>query len=292
MAAAQVKYGLQISFTHRPDEIVKQAVRAEQLGFDSIWLGEHFFRPGTLESVYPYTPHQPLKTGEECSDSMVIAGAIAASTSTLLITTAIYLLPMRHPLIAARAITTAQNLSGNRLRIGVGVGWAKEEYDALGIPFNERGSRLDESIEVLRKALAGGEFEHHGKHYSFGRLAIANHPVPLPLLVGGGTDPVFKRAARVGDGWAGTPELTLKDCIDRRARIEALRQEYGTAERPFSYFMRMPSATPELVAEYADAGFTNITVGGGQVVKWTDSLDRKLAFIEEIAEKLGVRPSV
>lgn len=287
--ADTVKYGLQISFTHRPDEIVKQAVRAEQLGFDSIWLGEHFFRPGSLESVYPYTPHQPLKTGEECPDSMVVAGAIAASTSRIMITTAIYLLPLRHPLIAARAITTAQGLSGNRLRIGVGVGWAKEEYDALGVPFNERGSRLNESIEVLRKALAGGEFEHHGKHYDFGRLTIANNAVPLPLLVGGSTEPVFKRAARVGDGWAGTPDLTLQDCITRRAQIEALRREYGTAEKPFSYYMRMPSATPELVAQYAEAGFTNITVGGGQVVKWTDPLERKLSFIEEVAQRLGVR---
>jgi probable F420-dependent oxidoreductase len=288
MTETKVKYGLQISFTHRPDEIVKQAVQAEELGFDSIWVGEHFFRPAELKSVYPYTPHQPLKTGEECPDSMVIAGAVAASTKKIKITTAIYLLPLRHPLIAARAITTAQNLSNNRLRIGVGVGWAKEEYEALDIPFNERGSRLNESIEVLRKALAGGEFEHHGKHYNFGPLTIANQPVPLTLLVGGATDPVFRRAAKVGDGWAGTPDLTLQDCIDRRSRIEALRREFGTSSKPFGYFMRAPKATPQIVSQYAEAGFTNITVGGGQVVKWTDPLERKLSFINEVAQSLNI----
>ncbi|MBM3346986.1 MAG: TIGR03619 family F420-dependent LLM class oxidoreductase [Betaproteobacteria bacterium] len=287
-----VRFGLQISFTHQPLEIVAQAQLAERLGFDSIWLGEHFFRPAQLDSQYPYTPHQPLKTGEECPDSMVIAGALAMQTRRVRITTAIYLLPLRHPLQAARAIATAQALSGNRLRIGVGVGWAREEYDAFGIPFNERGARLDEGIDVLKKALAGGEFEHHGRFYDFARLTIVNKPVPMPLLVGGSTPPIFKRAARVGDAWAGTPDLTLEQCIEKRALIEGLRKEYGTAGRPFSYFMRMPKATPELVAQYAEAGFTSITVGGGQVVKWTDPLDRKLAFIEDIARQLEIpRPA-
>jgi probable F420-dependent oxidoreductase len=288
MPSNPVKYGLQISFTHHPTEIVQQAMLAEKLGFDSIWLGEHFFRPGNLESQYPYTPHQPLKTGEECPDSMVVAGAIANATKRIKITTAIYLLPLRHPLLAARAITTAQALSNNRMRVGVGVGWAKEEYEALDVPFNERGARLDEGIDVLQKALAGGEFEHHGRFYNFGRLTIANQKVPLPLLVGGSTPPIFKRAARVGDAWAGTPDLTLEQCIEKRAHIEALRREYGTDKKPFEYFMRMPKATPHLVAEYAEAGFTNITVGGGQVVKWTDPLDKKLQFIEDIARMLEV----
>jgi len=287
-----VKFGLQISFTHQPREIVAQAQLAEKLGFDSIWLGEHFFRPAQLDSQYPYTPHQPLKTGEECPDSMVIAGALAMMTQRIRITTAIYLLPLRHPLQAARAIATAQALSGDRLRIGVGVGWAREEYAAFGIPFEERGARLDEGIDVLRKALAGGEFEHHGRFYDFARLTIVNKPVPLPLLVGGSTPPIFRRAARVGDAWAGTPDLTLEQCIEKRTLIEALRQEYGTANKPFSYFMRMPKATPHLVAQYAEAGFTNITVGGGQVVKWTDPLDKKLAFIEDIARQLEIpRPA-
>jgi probable F420-dependent oxidoreductase len=287
-----VKFGLQISFTHQPREIVAQAQLAEKLGFDSIWLGEHFFRPAQLDSQYPYTPHQPLKTGEECPDSMVIAGALAMMTQRIRITTAIYLLPLRHPLQAARAIATAQALSGDRLRIGVGVGWAREEYEAFGIPFEERGARLDEGIDVLRKALAGGEFEHHGRFYDFARLTIVNKPVPLPLLVGGSTPPIFRRAARVGDAWAGTPDLTLEQCIEKRALIEDLRKEYGTANKPFSYFMRMPKATPHLVAQYAEAGFTNITVGGGQVVKWTDPLDKKLAFIEDIARQLEIpRPA-
>lgn len=287
-----VKFGLQISFTHQPREIVAQAQLAEKLGFDSIWLGEHFFRPAQLDSQYPYTPHQPLKTGEECPDSMVIAGALAMMTQRIRITTAIYLLPLRHPLQAARAIATAQALSGDRLRIGVGVGWAREEYEAFGIPFEERGARLDEGIDVLRKALAGGEFEHHGRFYDFARLTIVNKPVPLPLLVGGSTPPIFRRAARVGNAWAGTPDLTLEQCIEKRALIEDLRKEYGTASKPFSYFMRMPKATPQLVAEYAEAGFTNITVGGGQVVKWTDPLDKKLAFIEDIARQLEIpRPA-
>lgn len=288
----RVKYGLQISFAHRPDEVVAQAVLAEQLGFDGVWMGEHFFRPAVLDPAYPYKQHQPLRSGEECFDSMVIAGAVAASTRRLTISTAVYLLPLRHPLAAARSIATAQILCGGRLRVGLGIGWAHEEYEGLGIPYRERGSRLDEGIDILRKALAGGSFEHHGRHFSFDALSIVNQPVRVPILLGGASEPALRRAARVGDGWATPPyNLSFDDCVSRRLRLETLRREYGTDQRPFAHYVRVPNATRELVAQYAEAGFTNLTVGGGQVVKWTDPLERKLAFIEETARALGVRPS-
>lgn len=283
-----VKFGIQISFTHRPDEIIAQAVRAEEAGFSSLWLGEHIFTPVNLESIYPYTKHRPLQTQEECSDSMITAGAIANATRRIEITSGIYLLPLRHPLMAARAMTTLHRLANGRVKFGLGAGWAKEEYDALGIPFAERGSRLNEGIEVLRKAFAGGQFEHHGRHYDFDPLIVLNQPLPLTLLVGGSTDAALKRAAKYADGWCATPDLTLEQCMQKRDLLEAMRNEFGRANAPFTVHVRMPQATSELVARYADAGFTSITIGGGQVVKWADPLERKTAYITEIARTLKI----
>jgi probable F420-dependent oxidoreductase len=291
MTSPHVKYGLQISFAHRPDEVVAQAVRAEQLGFDGVWIGEHFFRPAELDPAYPYKAHQPLRSGEECFDSMIVAGAIASATSTLNISTAVYLLPLRHPLVAARSIATTQILSNGRLRVGVGLGWAHEEYEGLEIPYKQRGSRLDEGMEIVSKALAGGPFDHSGRHFKFKALSIVNHPVKVPLLAGGAAEPALRRAARLADGWATPPyNMTFDDCVSHRSHLEGLRLEYGTTNRRFDYYVRLPNATPELVRKYAEAGFTNLTVGGGQVVKWPDPLERKIAFIEETARQLGIRP--
>jgi alkanesulfonate monooxygenase SsuD/methylene tetrahydromethanopterin reductase-like flavin-dependent oxidoreductase (luciferase family) len=222
---------------------------------------------------------------------MIVAGAIASATRTLNISTAVYLLPLRHPLVAARSIATVQILSKGRLRVGVGLGWAHEEYEGLEIPYKERGSRLDEGMEVVRKALAGGSFDHSGRHFKFKALSILNNPVKVPLLAGGAAEPAMRRAARMADGWATPPyNMTFEDCIAHREQLEALRREYGTNGRRFDYYVRLPNATPELVRRYAEAGFTNLTVGGGQVVRWPDPLERKIQFIEETARQLGIQP--
>lgn len=289
MSANRITYGLTLSFSTSPDEAVAQAIRAEQLGFDSVWLGEHFARPAVMASEYPYAAtRRPLSSREDCSDPIAVAAAIAASTSRLLIGTGIYLFPLRHPLVTARSAATLQVISKNRFLLGVAAGWAKEEYDALDIPFKQRGSRLDEGIEVFRKALAGGDFEHHGKHYNFDTLSVVNSARTTPIIIGGASEPALRRAAHLGDGWLSPPGMTVEECAAFRTQIDSMRREHGVESRPFTIYVRAPEAQADEARRFADAGMANVIVGGRQVSESSDPLEKKLASLEKAAERLGV----
>lgn len=289
MATNGLRYGLTLSFSTRPDDAVAQAVCAERLGFHSVWLGEHFITPAVLGSKYPYpSANAPLSAREDCFDTIAVAAAIAASTSRLRIATGIYLFPLRHPLVAARSAATLQVLSGKRFMLGVAGGWAKEEYDALGVPFEQRGERLDEGLQVFRKALAGGEFEHRGKHFSFDRLSVVNSAIEMPVIIGGASAPALRRAARLGDGWLTTPGTSVEECIALKGQLEAMRRNYGVAERLFDIYVRAPAVTPNDVEHYVKAGLTNIVVGGRHVINPSDPLDVKLASLAKAAKQLRI----
>lgn len=285
----RVSHGLMLSFSTNPRDAVAQSILAESLGFDSVWLGEHFVRPAVLKSKYLYgATRAPLSAREDCSDPIAVAAAIAASTSRIRIGTSIYLFPLRHPLVAARSAATLQVLSGDRFLLGVAGGWAKEEYDALGIPFEQRGARMDEGLEVFRKALSGGDLDHHGKYYSFKSVSVVNTDRSTPVLIGGASEPALRRAARLGDGWIAPPDMSLGECATAKARIDDMRREFGTEQRPFTVYVRVPDANPEDIQRYADVGLTHVTVGGRQVFDPADPLDQKLLSLERTAKRLGL----
>lgn len=288
---ATPEYGLTISFSTPPAEAVAQAVCAERLGFHSVWIGEHFLRPAVLASRYPYSAsNAPLSSRENCHDSMAIAAAIAASTSRLRIATGIYLFPLQHPLVAARSASTLQSLSGGRFMLGVAAGWAKEEYEAMGLAFEARGQRMDEGLLVFRKALAGGDFEHHGAHFDLAPMSLVTEPVQVPVIIGGSSAPALRRAARFGDGWLTTPGLSVGECVDMQSRLRSMRSEFGVGGHEFRIHVRAPSATRADIQRYLDAGLDSIIVGGRQVMNPADPLDRKLASLEAIAAGLGLSP--
>lgn len=282
-------FGLTISFSTPPLEAVAQAICAERLGFDSVWIGEHYLRPALLESKYPYSSsNAPLSSRESCHDSIAIAAAIAASTTRLRIATGIYLFPLQHPLAVARSASTIQALSGGRFILGAAAGWAKEEYEALGIPFDERGRRMDEGLAVFRKALAGGDFEHQGPYFPLKAMSLLTGPVKVPVVIGGSSEPALRRAARFGDGWLTTPGLSVDECVAMQSRLYAMRRDFGVVDREFRTYVRAPSASPGDVRRYLDAGLNSIIVGGRQVMNPGDSLDRKLASLEAIASGLDL----
>ena len=292
MCATSPELGLTISFSTPPSEAVAQAVCAERLGFKSVWIGEHYLRPVFLESRYPYSSsNAPLSARESCHDSMAIAAAIAASTSRLRIATGIYLFPLQHPLVVARSASTIQSLSGGRFILGAAAGWAKEEYEALGIPFEARGRRMDEGLTVFRKALAGGDFEHQGSHYSLKAMSLLTAPMPVPIVIGGSSEPALRRAARFGDGWLTTPGLSVDECVAMQTRLLAMRQDFGVVGGEFRTYVRAPSASPADIRRYLGAGLNSIIVGGRQVMNPADPLDRKLASLEAIAFGLGLVPA-
>lgn len=291
MNTARVKFGLTLPFSTRPEDAVIQAVHAEALGFDSVWIGEHFARPANLTSRYPYAKVTPLTNREECFDPMAVLAAISSRTQRLRLCTGIYLLPLRHPVSAARSAATLQALSGGRFQMGLAAGWAKEEFDLFKVSYSDRGALLDEGLAVFRKALAGGDFEHDGKHYSFERICITNTPVRVPVIVGGASGAALRRAARYGDGWLSTPGTSLEDNIQMGKKINAMRQAAGRGDDPFTLYIRAPQANLEDVERYASAGLTSIVVGGRQVFAPGGDMDSKLSGLEDLARELCIKSS-
>ena len=245
-----------------PDDWVELTRVAEAAGFDQVSLSDHVFYPDKLDSSYPYTDDgRPLFPAETpWPDVWVMTGAMAAVTSTIRFSTHVYVLPARNPFVVAKAVGTAAYLSGGRVVLGVGAGWMREEFTQLGQPFERRGARMEEQIEVLRTLWRGGMVEHHGEFYDFDRLEMSPAPArPVPILIGGHSETALRRAARIGDGWMGV-YYGLDELKGYVERLHEYRHEYGTADRPFeiqaSGVGRLPR--PDACAELDDVGVTAI----------------------------------
>jgi probable F420-dependent oxidoreductase len=200
----------------------------------------------------------------------------------------VYVLPARNPFVVAKAVGTAAWLSGDRVLLGVGAGWMREEFTQLEQPFERRGARMEEQIEVLRTLWQGGMVEHHGEFYDFDRLEMAPVPLrPVPILIGGHSDVALRRAARIGDGWMGVYYDTqaLGEIV---RRLQGLRQDHGTADRPFeiqaSIVDRIP--TPDVCAELAELGVTCIVTSAWMMrgLQFA-SLDENLRALDAFGEQ-------
>ncbi len=244
-----------------PDELLQIAQLSEGVGFDGVFVSEHVFVPETLASKYPYSADgTPLFTAETpWLDPWVQIGAMAAVTTTLRFVTGVYILPLRHPLEVAKAVASAAVMSHDRVALGVGAGWMREEFDVLGREFTARGKRMDEQIEVLRKVWAGGMVEHHGTYYDFPRLQMSPAPRRLPpILIGGQSDAAFKRAARIGDGWVGSGHAP-DQVLGVMQRLSELRREAGRERQPFDAILVL-SGPPNVddLRRFEDAGVTSL----------------------------------
>jgi probable F420-dependent oxidoreductase len=278
-------------------DLVALAVAAEEVGFASLWLGEHLVLPVGYSTTHPTKKEggEQHHTGPivapdtKLVDPLIALGAAAAVTTRLELGTAIYLLALRHPLLTARAVATVQELANGRLLLGLGTGWLVEEFDAMGVPFEGRVRRYDESVELLRLALAGGDFEHEGALFTTGHVQLTPKPVEVPLVYGGNTELALKRAARTADGWfaSGTPQFD--DAVRLRDRLFELRAEYGRTG-PFRCWMRVPQGTSDIVARYEAAGFEEILVWGDQVWPAEGTVEEKRDALAAAAEELSLQP--
>jgi probable F420-dependent oxidoreductase len=284
------------TYNYPPQELLQLARAAEALGFDGLWFGEHYVVPGARQSVHP-----GLAAGERHDEDAIVGknvrlydpwfllGAIAGATTHLKIGTAICIAPMLHPLFLARASATAHDVSNGRFRLGLGAGWLREEFDAFDIPFEARGARLDETIDVIRQAWAGGYFEHKGPNFKFESLQITPHAVDVPLVCGGNSGPALRRVARVADAWMNSAKVSLEDALKLREGIEAAMTKAGRT-RPLTYFIRPQSAEADLVEQFVRSGFENIVLWGPEV--WPTSAEipteEKTAGLQRVALALGL----
>ncbi|MCV7205719.1 TIGR03619 family F420-dependent LLM class oxidoreductase [Mycolicibacterium peregrinum] len=201
------------------------ARRAEELGYSMVFLPEHFLTP---------TSHVEL-SGDHYFDATTAQAYIAGATSTITIGSMVTILPLHNPIVAAKQIATLDWFSGGRAQTTVGVGWLKEEYEAVGVPFNKRGRMADEYLEAMFELWHNDSPSFDGEFVTFDDIAFGPKPISTPhptLWMGGDADAVLRRAARFGDGWA--PWLTKPDELP--AKLDYLRSQPGFGDRPFSVF--------------------------------------------------------
>jgi probable F420-dependent oxidoreductase len=238
-----------------PTAAARVARHAEELGYDSLWAGEHVVLPS------PRVPPSPMEPGDPILDPIVLLAHLAAQTSRVRLGTGVIVLPQRNPLVLAKQLASLDVLSGGRLVVGIGAGYLEPELTAIGVPMAERGSRTDEYLAAMRTLWTSDAPAHSGKHVRFAGVDAHPRPVqrPLPVVVGGRTAAAHRRAARDAEGWYGymhSPASTAE-------QVTALRKAAAEAGRDRPLHI---SVTPErrldaaTVQAYADAGADRLIV--------------------------------
>lgn len=211
-----------------PDDAKRAAILAETVGFESIIAVEHVVIPTHYETVYPYGPTGKLPGGIGMAwpDPLAWLTFVGAVTSKLRLLTGVLVLPQRNPLVLAKHLATIDVLTGGRMELGIGVGWLKEEFDAIGIPFARRGARVDEYVHAMRLLWDSDDVSFNGEFVDFNQVSC--NPKPLhgrvPIIVGGHTKPAIRRAARFGDGFfpaTGAAGIDLASVITEMRDIAA-----------------------------------------------------------------------
>jgi len=193
----------------------------EKAGFDSLWVADHVILPRIIASRYPFAADGKATWAPDTPylDSLIALALAAAVTEQVGLGTGVLVLPQRQPVVTAKQVASIDVASGGRLSLGVGAGWLEEEFDALNVPFDTRGSRFEEWITLLRSCWTGTPEAFEGRHYTL-PPDILCFPVPahrVPLLVGGHAKPAIRRATTIGDGWIGQQSLGALDPEEIRA---------------------------------------------------------------------------
>ena len=247
-----------------PSYLAPLAQAAEAAGYDSFVVPDSLIFPAESDTSYPYTADgdRAFLEDKPIIEPLTLVPYLAAQTTRIRFTTFVLKLAVRPVVLVAKQAASVAVLSGDRLRLGVGISPWPEDFAALDVPWERRGRRLDEQLEVLRGLTAGGWFEFHGEQIDVARCKIAPVPAkPIPLLVGGHADVALRRAARAGDGWihAGGDPAELATMI---ARVHALRKEHGYTSEPFEiHAISLDAFSIDGVRRLEELGVTDVIVG-------------------------------
>jgi probable F420-dependent oxidoreductase len=209
------------------------AAAAERAGFATLWSGEHVVMVDESASRYPYSDDGRIAVPADADwiDPMIGLSFAAAATSTIRIATGVLLLPEHNPVLVAKQAATLDTLSGGRLSLGIGIGWSREEFDALGVPFERRGARTKEYVDAIRTLWRDDRASFDGEFVSFAGVRVNPKPLQdrrIPIVLGGNSNAALRRIVSWGDGWYG---FNL-DSVDAVAeRVAFLRQQCSEQRR-------------------------------------------------------------
>lgn len=275
------------------------AVAAEAAGYGSVWLFDHLFTPTKLDSSYPFASDgsYPLDPGDPYFDPVACMGVLAGVTDRIEIGTRVLIAAYRPPVVLAKELATIDAVAGGRIVLGVGAGWMREEFDAVGVPFERRHARLREHVAVMRAAWANGVVSHDGDFYRHVEAGFGPTPPrgSIPILLGGYGDVALRRVAEWADGWAAVvrTEETIKNphvaaSPDALAeRLEKLRAACAEIGRPYEDLRIVAAASPRddpgILRAYADLG-----VHDCDLMVWGDAT-RVIDELHRFADTVGTQ---
>ncbi len=218
------------------------ARHAEALGFHSVWISDHICWPSDIQSKYPYSDDGsfPVQPDLPWLDPLGTLFFVAACTERVKLGTSVLILPYRPPVLTAKALASLDVLSNGRVLLGAGIGWMREEFEVLGMPFDHRGARTDEQLEIFEVLFTAEHPSYDGRYYSFPEVGFVPKPVEgrIPVWVGGDTEPAFRRAARYGDAFHAALQ-PVEEVAAGWQRVLQLAEERGRAPSELRLSVRL-----------------------------------------------------
>ena len=273
-----------------PSYYLPLAKAVEEAGYSSFIVPDSICYPEVSDSTYPYTPdgNREFLDGKPFIEPFTLIPAMAAVTEKLRFTTFVVKLPIRHPVLVAKQATSVAVMSNNRFAFGIGTSPWPEDYDICDVPWERRGKRMDEMMDIIRGLATGEFFEYDGEIFQLQSVKMSPAPTePIPLLIGGHGERALKRAAEKADGWmhGGGPPEELEACL---TRLQQLREDAGTADRPFEiHVISFDAWSVDGARRLEDLGITDAIVGfrdAYQIPQDTQPLQEKIDAINQFAD--------
>jgi len=240
------------------------ASAAEAAGFATLWSGEHIPMVDRTTSRYPYADDGKIAVPADADwlDPLIGLSFVAAATTTIGIATGVLLLPEHNPVLIAKQAASLDKLSGGRFTLGVGVGWSREEFDALGIQFERRGPRTNEYAAALRVLWRDEVATFHGEFVDFEAIRVNPKPSQgrIPIVVGGNSDAALRRVAAWGDGWYGFNLRDVDEVVTATARLEQFCRGAGRDRADLTLSVSLREPTPADAAGLAAAGVDELVL--------------------------------
>jgi probable F420-dependent oxidoreductase len=273
------------------DRIAAMAKAADRLGYHVVWTAEHLVFPREIRTPYPYGGTFPYDVNDPIFDVAATLAWVAAQTQRVELGSSVVVLPYHHPVALAKALATVDVLSGGRLLLGVAGGWLREEFELLGVPFEERGARTDEAIALIKHIWTTERIDFEGRFFSLRDAAQSPKPIQKPhppIWIGGDGPRALRRVGRVGDGWVAAPRS--RDQL--AASIAEIRREAERSGRdPASIGVssgggaRSLDEPVDLIPELERIGITIVSV---PALFWAKTFEEAIELLERFAEQAGL----